>query len=133
MGSKERRLHILVVDCDEDAAEVTTAMLEHLGYTAQTETESLKALKTFSTKPDKFDLAIVEPIMPELMGIELAVRFRRIRRGFPVMLYSGYIDPPLSEEIETAGLGEAVTKPLDLQELRGAVDAAARRSLVDVR
>ena len=132
MGSKGR-LHVLVVDCDELTAEVTTAMLERLGHTAQAETESLKALRTFSDKPDKFDLAIVEPVMPELMGVDLAVRFRRIRRGFPVMLYSGYIDQPLSETIETAGLREAVSKPLGLQELREAVNATVRRRpLADV-
>ena len=132
MGSK-RRLHILVVDSDKVAAEVTTTMLEHLGYTAQGETESLKALRTFSDKPDKFDLAIVEPVMPELTGIDLAVRFRRIRRGFPVMLYSGYIDHPLFETIETAGLAEAVPKPLALQELSDAVNEATYRPSVNVR
>ena len=133
MGSKERKLHILVVDCDEAAAEVTIAMLEHLGYTAQAETESLKALKTFSNEPDKFDLAIIEPVMPQLSGIDLAVRFRQIRKGFSVMLYSGYLDNPLGERIETAGLKGAIAKPLGLQELGVAVNIAARGPFIDIR
>jgi CheY-like chemotaxis protein len=58
----------LVVDCDKDMVEITTAMLERLGYSTQGELESLRALRTFSDYPDKFDLAIVEPVMPELMG-----------------------------------------------------------------
>lgn len=123
-----RAPHILVVDCDKDMLESTTAMLERLGYSTRGETQSATALRAFSDDPDRFDLAIVEPVMPELMGVELALRFRRIRRGFPVMLYSGYVDPPLAETIETAGLGRAVPKPLSMRELGEAIREAVQLS-----
>jgi len=137
-----RKLHVLVVDNGEDTVARTTAMLEQLGYSTQAETASLAGLKTFSQDPDKFDLAIVEPAMqgqtgpelavigsmrrgspvtPELTGLELAVRFRRIKQGFPVLLYTGDIEPPLAEEIKAAGLGEAILKPLGMKELGEAV------------
>jgi two-component system, cell cycle sensor histidine kinase and response regulator CckA len=126
--ASNRAPHILVVDCDKDMVEITTAMLERLGYSTQGEMESAKALRTFSDDPDKFDLAIIEPMVPDgvsgVTGVELAVRFRRIRRGFPVMLYSGYMDSPLAETIEAAGLGRAVPKPLGLRELGEAVKEA---------
>lgn len=34
---------------------------------------NLKALRTFSDDPNRFDLVIVDPVMPELNGVELAV------------------------------------------------------------
>ncbi len=141
-----RKFHVLVVDNGEDTV-ATTAMLEQLGYSAQAETASLAGLRTFSQDPDKFDLAIVEPAMsgqtgperavigsmrrgspvtPELTGLELAVRFRRIKQGFPILLHTGCIEPPLAEEIKAAGLGEAILKPLGLKELEEAVREGLR-------
>jgi len=149
-----RKFHVLVVDNGEDMVTTTTAMLERLGYSAQAETASLAGLRTFSQDPDKFDLAIVEPAMPgqtgpelavpgsmrrgspvtpELTGLELAVRFRRIRQGFPVLLYTGYIEPSLAEEIRAAGLGEAILKPLGLKELEEAVREGLRSYSSSIR
>jgi two-component system, cell cycle sensor histidine kinase and response regulator CckA len=129
--ASNRAPHILVVDCDKDMVEVTATMLQRLGYSTQAETESLKALRTFSDDPDKFDLAIVEPVMPELTGVELAQRLRRIRRNFPVMLYSAYIDSPLYEAIEAAGLQQVVLKPLGALELAGAVKETVQSTSLD--
>jgi two-component system, cell cycle sensor histidine kinase and response regulator CckA len=129
--ASNRAPHILVVDCDAYMVEVTTAMLQRMGYSTQGETESLRALRTFSDDPDKFDLAIVEPVMPDLTGIDLAQRFRRIRRNFPVMLYSGYFESPLHEAIEAAGLQPVVLKPLTSLELGGAVKVAVHAASLD--
>ena len=139
--ASRRKLHVLVVDNGEDITKLTVEMLERLGYSAQGETQSLAALKTFSEDPNKFDLAIVEPVMPELpvrsmrksspaapelTGLELAVRFRRIKPGFPVLLYAGAIEPPLEEEIRAAGFGAAIPKPLGLKGLEEAVGQGLR-------
>ena len=138
----ERKFHVLVVDNEEDMVSRTIAMLERLGYTAEGEAGSLAGLRTFSQDPDKFDIAMVEPAMAEqkgselaalgsmrrgfpvtgeLTGVELAVRFRRIRRDFPVVLNTRYIKASLAEEIKAAGLAKAISKPLGLKELDKAV------------
>jgi CheY-like chemotaxis protein len=119
-----RKPRILVVDNDSYTLEATTAMLKHLGYSTQAEAKSSAALRTFSDNPDDYDLVIVEPMMPELTGVELATRLRHISKRCPVMLYTGYIDEPLAETIKTAGLEEPVLKPLGLQELGQVVKSA---------
>ncbi len=119
-----RPLHILVVDCDETMVSVVTALLERMGYTTRGETESFKALRTFSDHPENFDLAIIEPLLPELTGTELATRFRRIRRGFPILFYSGYVDASLADTIDDTGLGRIALKPMSAGELRDAVEKA---------
>jgi DNA-binding response OmpR family regulator len=119
--SSELPLRILVVDCDEPLCAVTTEMLESLGHHAKRETDSLSALRLFSESPYEFDLAIVEPAMPDLMGLDLAVRLRRIRPGFPVLFYAGYADESLSSQIETNGLGRVAFKPFTLNELAAAI------------
>jgi CheY-like chemotaxis protein len=107
-----RQKHILLVEDDEHTLSATTAMPERLGYSVRPETESLKALRTFSEEPDLFDLALLDHGMADLAGLELAQRFRRIRRGFPVVLYTGYLDGPSTEQLEAAGVGgRVVIKP----------------------
>ena len=102
MGS-EVPLRLLVVDNDELVCAVTTEMLESLGHRADCETDSLNALKVFSENPDEFDLAIIEPVLPDLMGLDLAIRFRHIRPGFPVLFYAGYVDASLSPSNRSRG------------------------------
>jgi len=67
-----------------------------LGYRADCETDSLSALKSFSEAPAKFALAIIEPLLPNLTGLDLATRFRHIRADLPVVFYAGYVEESLS-------------------------------------
>ncbi len=110
-------LRVLVVDNEEPICTATTGMLERLGYRADCETDSLSALKSFSEVPETFALAIIEPILPDLTGLDLATRFRHIRPDLPVVFYAGYVEESLSRRIEAAGFGEVVFKPLTLNEL----------------
>lgn len=119
--SSELPLRVLVVDCDEPLCAVTANMLESLGHHAKRETDSLSALRLFSESPYEFDLAIVEPVMPDLMGLDLAVRLRRIRPGFPVLFYAGYAEESLCSPMETIGLGRVAFKPFMLNELAAAI------------
>ncbi len=100
-------------------------MLERLGYSVRPETESLKALRTLSEEPDLFDLALLDHGMADLAGLELAQRMRRIRPGFPVVLYTGYLDGPSTDELEATGVGgRVVTKPATRKELSDALQEA---------
>ncbi len=123
MASRQR-LRILVVDFHKDMVTITTEMLERLGYATHGEEESLRALRAFSEDPSDFDLAIIEPVMPELMGVELAVRLRRIRRNFPVLFYTGHVETSLAQSIEALGLGQPLLKPMGLLEMEEAVEQA---------
>jgi len=125
-------LRVLVVDNEELICDATTGMLERLGYRADRETDSLNALKNFSENPGEFDLAVIEPVLPNLSGLDLAVRFRHIRPDFPVLFYAGFVDEPLSRQIKAAGLGKVVHKPLTLKELETTIKnrlCLRRRSL----
>jgi CheY-like chemotaxis protein len=112
-------LYILLVDDEEDIVSVTASMLECLGHRVRCETQSLNALRRFSEEPDRFDLAILDQVMPDLTGLELARRFSRIRPGFPVLLYAGYRDRPSAQTIEAAGIRRFIVKPKTSEELGG--------------
>ena len=111
----------MVVDNDEPVCTATVEMLEHLGYEADCETDGLSALKVFPDSPDRFDLAIIEPILPGVAGLDLAIRLRRIRPDLPVLFYAGYVDEALSLRIEADHLGHVAFKPFRLNELAAAI------------
>ncbi len=121
-----RRPLILYLEDDKDAHSITTSMLDQLGCRVRGETDSLKALRTFSEEPDAYDLAILETLMPQLTGLELAARFRRIRPGFPVLFYTGRANQSWAHKIEAAGFGRVVFKPLPVEKLGGAIQEALR-------
>ena len=119
-----RRLHVLLVDDDESLVVTLTGMLKGLGHAVSGHSHSLSALRAFSEEPDKFDLAILDLDMPELTGLELGERFRRIRPGFPVMLYSGRVDPSARESIAATGIDHVIIEPKTAEQLELAVRAA---------
>ena len=120
-----RQHHILLVEDDPDTLSATTAVLQRLGYSVRSETESLKALRMFSEEPDLFDLALLDHGMAGVTGLELAQRMRRIRPGFPVVLYTGYLDGPSNEQLEATGVGgRVVIKPATREELADVLQEA---------
>ncbi len=119
-----RQIRVLFVDDNETVVSASTRMLESLGHTVSGHKEGLSALRAFSEEPDEFDLAIVDHEMPDITGLELGERFRRIRRGFPVMLYSGHLDGPTMKTIRAAGLKHVIMEPMTMKKLERAVRAA---------
>lgn len=122
--ASEQRLRILVLEDCEDTFNATSAMLKRLGYSVKGNTQSLEALRAFSEEPDRFDLAILDNVMDGVTGLELAKRFRRMRPGFPVVLYTGCLDRPSAEEIEAAGIDRVLLKPLTSGELEEVIKEA---------
>lgn len=117
-----RQADILVVDCDDLVLSVTSQLLARMGYAVHAETKSLEALRTFSEDPDGFDLAIIEPLMPQMSGISLAVCLQRMKHGIPILFYLGYLEPRVQQQIEDAAIGSVILKPLRSKELGEAVE-----------
>ena len=124
--TSKRRFQIILVDYDNDVLCATTLMLKRLGYRAQGETRSQMALRLFSENPDKFGLAIIEPVMPELGGIELAFRLLSIKPDLPILFHTAYLDQSVANTIRNIEIGQVIPKPLTLGELRSAVQENLR-------
>jgi DNA-binding response OmpR family regulator len=78
---------VFVVDDDHLVASTMTIILQHEGYDARFFVSPLKALEAARTVLP--DLAIVDVMMPELSGIDLAVRLREECPACKVLLFSG--------------------------------------------
>ena len=84
---------ILVVDDEIAVLSLTNMMLTRYGYTVITAASAKEALHLFEVWPDlSVDLLLVDIIMPEMNGIELATRLRELRPDLPALYFSAYSD-----------------------------------------
>jgi DNA-binding response OmpR family regulator len=67
---------ILVVDDEKDHLKLFTLVLENGGYSVDAYTDPVTALLKF--RPNYYDLALLDYLMPNLNGLELYRRIRKI-------------------------------------------------------
>ena len=108
---------ILLVDDEIQVVQVTGELLNSLGYDVTGSTSALAALSMITENPEGFDLVLTDLTMPELTGVELSKKIRRVRDDIPVVLFTGYSDSISREEAEEAGVKRYCMKPVSLREL----------------
>jgi CheY-like chemotaxis protein len=108
---------ILLVDDEASLVEMTTRMLERLGYTVVTATSSSEALRLFQTQPDRFDLVITDMAMPVMAGDRLASELFGIRPDIPIILCTGHSDQIDAERAAARGITGFYMKPFDMKTL----------------
>jgi CheY-like chemotaxis protein len=83
---------LLCIDDNEDVLECEKSFLESFGYTVLTAATGSRGLELASMH--SVDLVIVDYIMPEMNGHEVAIAMRRLRPQAPIIMLSGAVDVP---------------------------------------
>jgi CheY-like chemotaxis protein len=112
---KKRKKKILVADDDGDFLRVTQAILEYAGFAIDTVENGEDALKAI--KKRKYDLLVLDVIMPRIDGLKL---FRMVRKSkryakIPVLFISGLtgMEEMGEQQMEIIGKAEGyVEKPI---------------------
>jgi signal transduction histidine kinase/CheY-like chemotaxis protein len=81
---------ILVVDDEPALVLLGEDMLAALRYEPVGFAASADALAAFRADPGRFDLALLDEVMPEMTGSELAAALRAIRPDLPVVVMTGH-------------------------------------------
>jgi signal transduction histidine kinase/ActR/RegA family two-component response regulator len=112
-GTAPRSGTILVVDDDSAVRNVTSALLQELGYRILEAGSGGAALDLLSGKIE-VDLILIDFAMPGMSGAELARRVRAQRPGVPILFVTGFAD-----RTALAGVSEAqiISKPFIDNEL----------------
>ena len=118
--NKDKKV-VLLVDDEEMIVNVTSQILERLGYAVVARTNSLDAMEEFQEKPDEFDLVITDQVMPNMTGTELARGIVSIRKDMPIILCSGFPEQVCHEELASIGIKHFIMKPVSRQELTSVV------------
>jgi PAS domain S-box-containing protein len=117
-GGRER---ILFIDDEDTIVEMTSALLEGLGYEVSSFTDPHDALAAFSRTPHDFDLVITDQTMPKMTGAMLANKVKAIRPDIPVMLCTGYSQTVSAEQAKSQGIEGYAMKPLVKREMAEAI------------
>ncbi len=88
---------ILLVDDDALVTEGTVEMLEYLGHRVTVASSGAEALTVIHSTQD-IDLIITDYAMPGMTGTVLADRIREIRPDLPIILATGFAEPPGSAQ-----------------------------------
>lgn len=106
---------ILVVDDDEALVEILQKGLSLHGYSCEATSRAASALELI--EKDSFDIMIADIIMPDMNGLELTKRVKRIRPEMIIVVITGHIeDFPYDRAIE-AGASDFIKKPFTIKEL----------------
>jgi PAS domain S-box-containing protein len=116
-GEGQRRPRVLVVDDNEDAAELLAQTLSLRGYEVRVAFDGREALRAVAEDPP--DAAVLDIGLPGMDGYELAERLRETVGERPVGLVAltGYGQEADRERSARAGFGAHLVKPVDLGEL----------------
>ena len=127
--SAEGNGRILFVDDDREIANTGKEILESYGYQVESQTCPEEVLEAFRNRPDKFDLAIVDLIMPKMTGEELAEEFMRIRPDIPIILCTGNDEEIYKERARKIGIKAVIAKPVTGRGLVNAIKKALKEAV----
>jgi DNA-binding NtrC family response regulator len=114
------RKTILLIDDDPLICEMTCDVLERLGYNSMAVASAHEARTVFSADPGLFHLILVDHLLSDESGVELAGDLLRIRSDVPIVLYSG--GGTEIEEVRSKGVRAVIAKGLTRQEFAEALE-----------
>jgi DNA-binding NtrC family response regulator len=116
---------VLVIDDDWSIREVTTMMLERAGYKAISASTSEDCMAIMGT--NRIALALVDVIMPDKNGLELALEINQRWPEVPIILMSGKV-PTEADSIRNFnghfGISGSISKPFTKEQLVEVVTGA---------
>ncbi len=118
--------HILLVDDEKSIADVTTGMLERLGYKVTVRISGYDALEAFRNLSDRIDLLIADLSMPQMTGLQLYREIKKIRSDIKVIICTGFSEQLDSRSARSIGIEGFLNKPVVLSDLARCV-----RSVLD--
>ncbi|MCG8457356.1 MAG: sigma-54 dependent transcriptional regulator, partial [Holophagales bacterium] len=113
---------VLVVDDELKMAEAITTFLRRRGHACVVATSAEEALELFDAHGA--DVVVTDRRMPGMDGVALLGSLLEREPGLPVILVTAYGDVPSAVEAMRRGAFDYLTKPFDLEDLRGRVDRA---------
>jgi DNA-binding NtrC family response regulator len=128
MGAKNIDAKILVVDDDRQLADNLIEYLRMLGFQAAAAYGGREGLEMF--KQDDFQLIITDLMMPDMDGIELMEKVKRLDRRIVVMVITGYGTIESADSAIKKGAYDFIPKPFKMEELEVIVKRALEKHFI---
>jgi len=124
----ENKFKILIIDDEERMCDSLKTLLEIEGFEVEAFNNSRKALEFLNNNP--VDLVISDIRMPGISGIEVLQKAHSIDSNLEVILMTGYASVASAKEAVDLGAFSYLTKPVEFDELKIAVDRSLEKRQV---
>lgn len=121
-------INILVVEDDKNTRKLITTILKNYGYTTLEATNGVEALEVLDH--NHVDLMILDVMMPQMDGYELAQTLRDGGSQVPMLMLSAKSQTSDIKQGFVVGIDDYMTKPFDFEELLLRIKALLRRSKI---
>ncbi|REG52176.1 PAS domain S-box-containing protein [Paraburkholderia sp. BL6669N2] len=118
---------VLLVDDEEALVGLGEEVLAELRYEPIGFTSSEAAWLAFHANPQRFDVVVTDQTMPNMTGIELALRIHAIRPDIPILLVSGNNSAVLEREAKAIHISAVLRKPVRQADIARALSRVLAR------
>ncbi|OSX90892.1 hypothetical protein BTJ45_03358 [Bacillus mycoides] len=124
-GDITMNYHILVVEDDQEIQELIKQFLMTQQYTVIVASDGLEGMKQFNKQ--SFDLILLDVMMPNLNGFEVA-KMIRSQSNTPIIMLTALEEEQDQMKGFDLGVDDYITKPFSFHVLMRRVEAVLRRS-----
>ena len=119
LSSMSTRPSVMVVDDEEELANLYRIFLERSGFNSVSFTDPLSAFEHYRQNYDKYSLVITDWKMPNLDGIQLAKKIREYNNTVNILLITAFCtDESFKDEVyREAFISDVIEKPFKFKEL----------------
>lgn len=113
---------VVVIDDNPEVRAIVRRSLKHAGYQVLDWSDPRAALDHLKQTDDTIALAVVDGVMPDMLGPAVAAEIQRLRPGVPILLMSGHEAPMFKEFFGPAGR-HFIAKPFVISDLVSRITA----------
>ncbi len=112
---------VLIADDEEAIREITTALLERIGFRVITAADGIETVDRYIENSEEISVLLMDINMPRLNGLEAALRIRHINPKLPVLFMSGYPREQVMSRFGKQPNTDFIKKPFQSRELAVAI------------
>ena len=120
----DERFRVLVIDDEEDHAEVVAESLRRVGYECAIATSGADGAKKI--EKEEFDVVLTDLRMDGMDGLAILRKARQELPDAEVVLITGHGDVKTAVEAMREGAADYLQKPVNMAELRAVMDKTAK-------
>ncbi len=113
---------ILILDDDVDILTLFRMILEKKGYNVVTVSSGREAIKMVKEK--KFQVALLDIVLPDIRGDTVAKKIKKIDEGITIIFITGYTKFKDCIKALDIGIHEILLKPISNDELLSTIESA---------
>jgi signal transduction histidine kinase len=112
---------ILLVEDTDYNADVISEILSSAGVSVEVAKDGTTAIKQFQKHPD-IDLILMDIRLPDISGLEVTRKIRKLRKNVPVIAQTAYASDEDKTKCLASGCQEYISKPINYTKMLKMID-----------